>query len=345
MTQGPATVVVAARAHVAGERIEDASLEELIFDAASRAVASAGLTPAEVDGVVLSGNDQTDGRIISCMVTTGAAGGVGKNVTMVASAPEHAFAYACLRLLSGQGRNALVVGWSKPSESVHPEHAELVSADPFYVRPVGMNAAIAAALQGSALQASTPSGGVSGPASGGGGAGEGDTYVAWPLTRDSVHGHADGVCALVLERREAGDTRPGAVVRGVGWAMDRYELGDREDPGAGGLAAALALASRQAGPEYGPVDTLDTYAAGAPGEQHLADRLVAQLGDERTLVFSSRGEPSPDFAAGLFAIERAVVRVLQSAADGVGHAAAAACTLGLAGQGTTLVLLSTTAED
>ena len=174
-------VVVTAGHHFAAERVNDRSLEELIFASTSAAIAKAGLTPAQIDSVVISGNDQTDGRIISCMVTTGAVAGVGKNVTTVASGPEHAFAYAVMRLLAGQGSNVLGVGWSKPSESVHPEHAELVSADPFYVRPIGMNRQIAAALQAS-VDAGPPDAGTD--------------YLAWPLVADPRGAHADGVCAL-----------------------------------------------------------------------------------------------------------------------------------------------------
>ena len=289
MTEQSTKVVVAAGHHVASDRIETASLEELIFKTSSIAIARAGLTPEDVDAVVISGNDQTDGRIISCMVTAGAAAGVGKNVTTIASAPEHAFAYAYLRLLSGQGTNALVVGWSKPSESVFPEHAELVSADPFLVRPLGMNHVIASALQASALlhREADPTPVTS----------TDNAYVAWPLTADSYHGHADGVCAMVMELRDATDPRPGAWVRGVGWAMDRYDLGDREDLEAGGLDAAMLQASKQAGPSFGPIDTLDTYAVGAPNERRLAARLAESLGSDTTQVFSSQTEPSPDFAA------------------------------------------------
>ena len=336
MTEQSTKVVVAAGHHVASDRIETASLEELIFKTSSIAIARAGLTPEDVDAVVISGNDQTDGRIISCMVTAGAAAGVGKNVTMIASAPEHAFAYAYLRLLSGQGTNALIVGWSKPSESVFPEHAELVSADPFLVRPLGMNHVIASALQASALmhREADPTPVTS----------TDNAYVAWPLTADSYHEHADGVCAMVMELRDATDARPGAWVRGVGWAMDRYDLGDREDLEAGGLDAAMLQASKQAGPSFGPIDTLDTYAVGAPNERRLAARLAGSLGSDTTQVFSSQTEPSPDFAAGLFAIWRAAQRVLDSGRTGARHDAAAVATLGFASQGSTVVLLSDLTE-
>ena len=318
-------VVLAAGHHFAAERVDDRSLEELIFASTSAAIAKAGLTPEQIDAVVISGNDQTDGRIISCMVTTGAVAGVGKNVTTVASAPEHAFAYAVMRLLAGQGSNVLVVGWSKPSESVHPEHAELVSADPFYVRPIGMNRQIAAALQAS-VDAGPPDAGAG--------------YMAWPLVTGAAGGHADGVCAVVLEARESTDRRPGAVVRGTGWAMDRYDLGDREDSTAGGFDQALRRAVGQAGPTYGPVESVDAFAVGAPNERRIVERTVSSIGSADTAMHSSEEELNPDFAAGLFTIWRAARRVLPDASPSPVARAAAVATLGFAAQGTTVVLLS-----
>jgi hypothetical protein len=319
-------VAITAGHQRAADRIDTSSLEEVIFEVTSTALQRAGLTAAGVDAVVISGYDQTDGRIISCMVTVGAAAGVGKNVTTLASAPEHGFAYAVLRLLSGQARNVLVVGWSKPSESVYPEHGELVGADPFLVRPIGMNRTIAAALQASVHAP---------PAS------PGTTYTAWPLTQADCQPHADGVCAMVLEAVPAGVSPDRAVawVRGVGWAMDRYSMGDRDDLEAGGLDAAVRQALTQAGADFGPVDSVDAFTVGAPNERRVAERVVTALGDAQTTVYASSDVLNPDFAAGLFAVWRAAERVMT---PGTSHRAAAVSTLGFAAQGSTVVLLSDT---
>ncbi|CAB4926865.1 unannotated protein [freshwater metagenome] len=329
-------VVITAGHQIAGERIETASLEELIFETVSTAIAKAGIAPESVDAIVMSGNDQTDGRIISCMVTAGPVGGVGKNVTTIASGPEHAFAYAYLRLLAGQGKNAVVVGWSKPSESVFPEHAELVSADPFIVRPIGMNRIIAAALQASVLPEAERSNAHSESAN--------DPLISWPLTASDCQDHADGVCAIVLESREPGHVDGGAWVRGVGWAMDRYDLGDRDNIEAGGLTAATELALKQAGDSFGPIGTLDAFAVGAPNERRLAQRLTHLLGDDKTESFPSIDCLNPDFAAGLFAIWRAAQRVMSPVQPNAPHFAAAAATLGFAAQGVTVVLMSDLSE-
>src|SRR5690606_35595100 len=129
-------------------------LEEMVFAASTEVLARAKVTRDEVGSIVISANDQTDGRVISCMVGAGPAGGVHHDVMMIAASGEHALIYAYLRLLAGEGSTVLVVGWAKPSESVHPDHAELVSAEPYVLRNIGMNQTIAAALQASRLGAS-----------------------------------------------------------------------------------------------------------------------------------------------------------------------------------------------
>jgi acetyl-CoA acetyltransferase len=128
-------------------RVDDLSLEEMIFAAARGALADAGLAIGDIDAVMLSTTDQVEGRVIESMVTNGAAGGVGKDVTTLASAGEHALVYAYVRIAAGQARRVLVVVWSKASESVNPAHADWLTAEPFLLRPLGMSSVAAAGLQ------------------------------------------------------------------------------------------------------------------------------------------------------------------------------------------------------
>jgi len=55
--------------------IPDRTLEELIFEAATGALADARLGWGELDAVVIGASDLVDGRVISSMVTAGPAGG------------------------------------------------------------------------------------------------------------------------------------------------------------------------------------------------------------------------------------------------------------------------------
>jgi hypothetical protein len=75
---------------VGASRVVDASLEEMAFVASSTTLADAGLTAADVGGVVIYGQDQMNGRVISCVVAAGPVGGVDRDVTMIASSREHA---------------------------------------------------------------------------------------------------------------------------------------------------------------------------------------------------------------------------------------------------------------
>ena len=65
--------------------VETQSLEEMVFAATRGALADAGVTIHDIDAVVLSTTDQVEGRVIESMVVNGAAGGVGRDVTTVAS--------------------------------------------------------------------------------------------------------------------------------------------------------------------------------------------------------------------------------------------------------------------
>jgi hypothetical protein len=316
----PRVAVLALHSDVVA-REERRSLEEMIFAASSAALAAAGLGRADLDGVVLSGNDQVDGRVISCMPSAGPAGGVDLDVTMIASSGEHALVHGYLRLLAGQGDNVLVVGWAKPSESVHPDFAELVAAEPYVLRAVGMNDTIAAALQASTWTST-------------GGPDPGST-VSWPLAGDDLPARGDAVFAAVLAVE--GSFEPGrevAWVRGAGWSTDRYELGARD------LAEQTALIRA----------TAHLRACGAPGVERWAGVEIAApsepavraaratLGLADTVPVNASGglaqRPAASHVAGLarlFAAAEAVGRDEQDVVAGIGMN-------GFAGQGATVMV-------
>ncbi len=98
-------------------RPED-SLETLIFRGARDALAEAGVERGELDGVVLGASDQTDGRAITSMLTSGPAGAYLNDEINVASSPGHALALGYMQILSGVHERLLVSSWGKSSESV-----------------------------------------------------------------------------------------------------------------------------------------------------------------------------------------------------------------------------------
>lgn len=236
----PGTAIIGAHQTRAVAAEQERSLEEMIFEASRSALEDADLTIDEIDAVVLSTSDQQHGRVIESMVTNGAAGGVGRDVTTVASGGEHSLVYAHLRLLARQGRRVLVVTWGKASESVDLQHAQRISAEPFLLRPYGMDQRIAACLQASAyvmryglddravdhvrrrrIEAARRRGWTTTSETGG--------MVGWPLCENDLPHSVDIAGAAVVATEDAVTSEHEAAwIRGIGWATDRYELGDRD---------------------------------------------------------------------------------------------------------------------
>ena len=270
---GKAIAVVGAYHTLLGRQVYDQSLEEMVFEAARGALADANLTIEDIDAVILSTTDQVEGRVIESMVTNGAAGGVGRDVTTLASAGEHAFIYGYLRLLAGQGRRVLAVVWSKESESINPAHADILGAEPFLLRPLGMTSSAAAGLQASAYAAlyGLDADAVRTVRGTRGRAAElayglmvedekeaVSPIVAWPLTVADLPRSCDVAAAVVMVLgEEIASGQSPAWIKGVGWSMDRYDLGERDLS----QFSALREATRMAlGTEGSPSD-LDVIEA------------------------------------------------------------------------------------
>ena len=138
-------VYVAGAAIVPGGDPAEASLEELVFEAAAAALTDAGTTRAEIDGVCLAASDQLDGRVISSMHLAGPAGGYLRDEVKVADDGSSAFAAAVLRLEAGASRRVLAVAWGK-REKVTPAEAEAPNPSPLYERELGLHPLVAEAL-------------------------------------------------------------------------------------------------------------------------------------------------------------------------------------------------------
>lgn len=249
----------------------DVKLEELIFEAARGALADAQLGIEDIDAIVISTADQSHGRVIESMVTAGAVGAVGRDLTAVPSAGEHAFVYAWLRLLAGQSRRILTVCWGKPSEAKAPRHTEVVAAEPFLLRPFGMNMTLAAALQANAYtsrfgmdwnavealraartQAARKSHGLDEEWFG-----LSEDFVAWPLTVRDLPTQCDMAAAAVLvsDDQVTGESAV-AWISGIGWASDGYDLGSRDLSQFTALKSASQRALGESG-HRGSVDVLE----------------------------------------------------------------------------------------
>src|SRR5450631_1481665 len=133
----------------------DRSLEEIIYDISQAALADAGLTIEDIDGIVVGCNDQFDGRAISVMMASGPVGGVDRDILSTPSASEHAFVLGALRVASGQYRTQLVVAWS-PTEAHSLAEVQRLAADPYFHRRLPLDEPASHALQASALEAAAP---------------------------------------------------------------------------------------------------------------------------------------------------------------------------------------------
>ena len=257
-----------ARAHIIGlAEVEPPasvrpSLEGMIFACVTDALADAGIGRSEIDGVVIAASDQTDGRAISSMLTSGPAGAYLSDEINIASSPGHAFAMACLQIESGVQRRVLVASWGKASEIAGTgiEDAERLSAEPFFDRDAGVTRLAALGMQAGLYRRSRPRAAEAAAvvaAKNHNNAADEDAkavsaedvarspLLAEPLRQLEVAAASDGAYAVVLGDGSSRQERAVAV-SGLAWYSEAYRLCDRDLAGAPHLRLAAAAAFREA---------------------------------------------------------------------------------------------------
>lgn len=242
-------------------------LEDMVFEATASALLDAGVAQQEIDGTVLVGCDEFDGRSISSMLTAAAGGSYLKDEIKVTDDGAYGLILAAMRILSSCHELGIVVGWCKPSEAP-VSNVMNMRWDPFYHRPFGLNHISAAALMAGAYLAkyndSVEAAAAVVVKNRENGAGNQNAHLRQPVTIEEVRNSApvswplraldcapesDGACALVLaSAKKAGVTRKNPVwLKGFGWAIDSYYPGERNLYESTSLRAAAAMAYRQAG--------------------------------------------------------------------------------------------------
>jgi hypothetical protein len=228
----------------------------------------AGITIEEIDGIVVAGNDQLDGRAVTVMMASGSVGGVGRDILSTPSSAEHAFVLGALRVRSGIYNTQLVVSWS-PLETDDITEVQRLSADPYYHRGLPLDELSAHALQAVALENKVPglrNAAVSitqtnrmhgsraypefSPAPRESVMIANSRLVRYPLTQGMVSEPAYAVVAMVLASDEWIDQHPGlktAWIQGMGWATEAAWLGDRDMASLPSLKAAADQAYKEAG--------------------------------------------------------------------------------------------------
>ena len=239
----------------------DRSLEEMIYDTAQLALADAGITIDDVDGIVVAANDQFDGRSISVMMASGPVGGVDRDIMSTPSASEHAFILGALRVATGQFRTQLVVSWS-PTETPSMSEAQRLGTDPYFHRGLPLDELSAHALQASAIEQAEPRARAAAEAVAEKNRAHGRAAwpsppvqtqpgpLRWPIMPTMTTAPVTGSVAMVLAApdfiAERG-LRDVAWLQGMGWATEPSFLGDRDLTSAPALAAAVRQAYATAG--------------------------------------------------------------------------------------------------
>jgi acetyl-CoA C-acetyltransferase len=247
----------------------DRTLEEMIYDTAQLALADAGITIDDIDGIVVAANDQFDGRSISVMMASGPAGGVDRDIMSTPSASEHAFILGALRVATGQFRTQLVVSWS-PTEASSLSEAQRLGTDPYFHRALPLDELSAHALQASAVEGAQPDARAAAAAIAAKNRAHGRIAwphpplspepgpLRWPIMPEMTSAPVTGSVAMVLASpafiAERGLPNV-AWLRGMGWATEPGFLGDRDLT----RAPALAAAARQAYAAAGMTDPASAF--------------------------------------------------------------------------------------
>lgn len=121
--------------------------EDMVFDVAKRALAKAGILREAIDTVITGSTDFLDGRTISNVFTSMAAGAYLKDESKVEGDGAFSLHYALMRILSGTHEIAMVEAHTQGSV-FNPHQVSFYTLDPLFDRQIGLlNDIAVAALQ------------------------------------------------------------------------------------------------------------------------------------------------------------------------------------------------------
>lgn len=323
--------VMGVAVHPACDAVRDLRLEELAYATARAALDDAGLTRDRLDHVTLAGCDEIDARGISSMLLASPSGAYLKDENRVTDSGLTGLHLGAMRAASGHLGLGLVVSWSQ--SSVGPlENLARMRADPFYLRPIGLNFAIADGLFASAVAArfniteeeaaervchrlatatkndralrrKLPTTGEVAESS----------VLAWPLRAGHQAPVTDGAAAVVLASgdwvRAHPESRPLARIAGIEWAVDSYALGDQRLSGFHVFSDTLSrLLARAELAGVGDVDLIEYEAQTAWVDVAIERALDA--GPNMTMNPSGGAwSQNPFFCRGLVNAVEAVLQV------------------------------------
>jgi acetyl-CoA acetyltransferase len=261
--------IIGYASHPPAEKVLTKRLEEMAYDTSAQALRAAGVERGELDHITLATCDELDGRSISNMLMVAPAGGYLKDELRVTDSGMAGLHLAAMRIASGRYHLGLLASWNKTSKAPF-EDVMRMRCEPFFTRPIGLNAAIADALfaqaqcdSGKATEndasaasarlqraaAINPRGLRRKPA--GGEQIASSPYIATPLREGHCAPVSDGAVSIVLA---SGDwlkrnprVKPQARIAGVGSSIDHYYLGKERLAELTSFKQAWDSALRQAG--------------------------------------------------------------------------------------------------
>lgn len=307
--------------------------EELAFETVRAALADAGVERAALDHVTLATSDEMDGRSISSMLMAMPSGAYLKDELRVTDSGLTGLLMGALRVASGRFHLGVVVSWSHTSQ-IDLDALTRMQAEPFAIRPVGLNGVIADGLFAGAVQhrlslsegavhtrialrrrqaARNPRALVRPPEA------EGSAPLAWPLRRGHCAPVSDGCVAFVLASARwlaaHPARRPLARIAATASAIDSYRL-DGERLGAMAMfdRALTEVMGRSGRAGNAPIDVAEVHAPTGwhdlAIEKHLADWRVGALNPSGGVWAQN-----PLFCSGLVNAAEAVLQVAGRAGE------------------------------
>lgn len=294
----------------------EASYKELMYEAAARAYADAGINPREdVDSFVTVAEDFHEGTSIFDEYVPDQLGGAQRPVHTITGDGLHGLAAAAMQILTGRFRVVVVEGHSKASNILTLPEITAYALDPVINRPLRFHPVAVAGLEASrymhetgttreqcaAVVAKNRRNALRNPAAAYGAAVTPDDVlaseaVAAPLARLEISDHADGAIVMVLADADTAQRlSPHPVwVLGIGWANDSPSLESRHWARAAYAERAAAMAYKMAGItdpaaqiHFAEVD--DTYAF--KELQHLEALDLCPRGAAGTLTLGGATRP------------------------------------------------------
>jgi acetyl-CoA C-acetyltransferase len=314
---------------------------DLISNVVNNVLRGSGLRIQDVDVVIDCGSDVLDGRSISNCGFLGAMGAHHKEEARVEEDGLFGAVYGTSKIASGSASVALIVAYSKPSESKVSAYYESLT-EPFYQRALGLNQFSAAGLIACQYMSST-------------GASDEDllriaaeswrkanengmieietssTYediksspmVASPLRQLQIARPVDGAVAVLLATEQvalAVTERP-VWITGMGASMDSHFIADRKAGEFEACRAAATQATKRAGiTDVEAIGLAEVSASSAASEAMVVEalgfaspgRAVDCYEDNATLELNPSGgalPADPIMATGLVRLHEATSRL------------------------------------